>query len=110
LKAAKAAGFDALVRVNGDSPLLDPALVAEGVALFRAGGADLVTNVRPRSFPKGQSVEVIAVAALAAAMAETRDPADREHVTPFLYAHPERFRIRNFAAPRPRPDLQLSVD
>src|SRR6185437_2547862 len=31
LKAAKAAGFDALVRVNGDSPLIDPALVAEGV-------------------------------------------------------------------------------
>jgi spore coat polysaccharide biosynthesis protein SpsF len=110
LEAARAQGFDALVRVNGDSPLLDPALVARGVAIFREDHADLVTNVRPRSFPKGQSVEVIRTTVLAQAMSEATEPGEHEHVTPFLYAHPDRFRIVNFAAPRPRPELQLSVD
>ncbi len=110
LAAARGQKFAALVRVNGDSPLLDPALVSKGIALFRKEDAELVTNVHPRSFPKGQSVEVIATAALEAAMAEAREPAEREHVTPFLYAHPERFRIVNFAAARPRTELQLSVD
>jgi spore coat polysaccharide biosynthesis protein SpsF len=102
--------FDAIVRVNGDSPLLDPALVAEGIALFRATGAAIVSNVRPRSYPKGQSVEVIATVALAEAMGSTKEPADREHVTPFLYAHPERFPLSAFGASRPRPELQLSID
>ncbi|MBV9523022.1 MAG: NTP transferase domain-containing protein [Alphaproteobacteria bacterium] len=110
LEAARRHRLDALVRVNGDSPLLDPALVAKGIALFRRGGSDLVTNVRPRSYPKGQSVEIVAVEALARAMEATQDRADREHVTPFLYAHPEHFRVTNFAAASPRPELQLSID
>jgi len=110
LAAAKAERFNAIVRVNGDSPLLDPALIAEGIALFHATGAAIVSNVRPRSYPKGQSVEVIATIALAEAMASTEEHGDREHVTPFLYAHPDRFPLSTFGAPRPRPDLQLSID
>jgi len=55
--------FDGIVRLSGDSPLLDPALVNQSVKLFRRGGWDLVTNVQIRSFPKGQSVEVVSAGA-----------------------------------------------
>jgi spore coat polysaccharide biosynthesis protein SpsF len=109
LGAAEAHKLDAVVRINGDSPLLDPALVTQAVRLFRRGGVDLTTNVFPRSFPKGQSVEVIATAALARVVRDA-DPADREHVTQHLYRHAGEFRIHNFAAAVPHPELQLSVD
>jgi spore coat polysaccharide biosynthesis protein SpsF len=109
LLAATRCGLRALVRVNGDSPLLDPALVDRAVELFEAGGVDLVTNTFPRSFPKGQSVEVISVAALERAAA-SHDPEDREHVTRFFYRHPEQFRIANFTRTAYAGDLQLSVD
>lgn len=92
--------LDAFVRVNGDSPLLDPVLVAQGIELFRATTPDLATNVFPRSFPPGQSVEVVDGAAFLAARDEF-DDRDREHVTTFFYARPERFRIENFSAPEP---------
>ena len=108
--AGRAAAASAVVRLSGDSPLLDPALVDRAVALFRAESPDLVSNVVIRSFPKGQSVEVIALDALDRAAAAVESPHDREHVTTYLYAHPERFAIRGFSAERPRPDLQLSVD
>jgi spore coat polysaccharide biosynthesis protein SpsF len=108
--AAQHFALDAIVRVSGDSPLLDPALVRQAVKLFRHGEWDVVTNVQVRSFPKGQSVEVIAAAALDRAAKDARAPADREHVTPYLYAHPELFRIRNMVARVARPTLQLSVD
>lgn len=102
--------LDGVVRLSGDSPLLDPALVTHAVKMFRRGNWDLVTNVQTRSFPKGQSVEVISAAALAQAAAEARSASEREHVTPYLYAHPERFRIRNLVARVARPSLQLSID
>jgi spore coat polysaccharide biosynthesis protein SpsF (cytidylyltransferase family) len=110
LGAGEAAAADAIVRVSGDSPLLDPALVDEAVALYRESTVDVVSNVRPRSFPKGQSVEVIAMAALRRAVAQMRAVEEREHVTPYLYAHPEKFAVRAIGAMQPRPDVQLSVD
>jgi spore coat polysaccharide biosynthesis protein SpsF len=110
LGAFDAFALDVGVRVSGDSPLLDPRLVSRALGLFRAGDADLVTNVQVRTYPKGQSVEAIGAAALRRAYAEARAPADREHVTPYFYAHPELFRIRNFTFDPPAPGLQLSVD
>ena len=110
LAAAEAAGADALVRVNGDSPLLDPALVDRAAGLYRAGGAAIVSNVRPRSFPKGQSVEVVSTAALRRAHGRMTEKDEREHVTPHLYDRPDDYPLAGFQAERPRPDLQLSVD
>ena len=110
LGAAEAHGLDALVRVNGDSPLLDQRLVDRGVALLREGGADLVTNVRPRSFPPGQSVEVVRTEALRAAVAEMTEPDDREHVTAWLYRHPDRVRIERFAHDPPVTEPRLTLD
>jgi spore coat polysaccharide biosynthesis protein SpsF len=97
LAGAEAAALDALVRVNGDSPLLDQALVDRGVRLFRQGGRDLVTNVHPRSFPRGQSVEVIGCASLRAVLPGL-SAQDREHVTAGLYRDPDGLTIENFGA------------
>ena len=97
LAGAEAAGLDALVRVNGDSPLLDQALVDRGVRLFRQGGRDLVTNVHPRSFPRGQSVEVIDCASLRGVLSRL-SAQDREHVTAGLYRDPDGLTIENFDA------------
>lgn len=110
LGAARRCGVASFVRLSGDSPLLDPALVDRAAGLFDEERADLVTNVFPRSFPKGQSVEVIAVEALERAAAASGDAEDREHVTRYLYQHADRFRIRNFAHEPNCGDMQLSVD
>jgi spore coat polysaccharide biosynthesis protein SpsF len=111
LAAGRAAGADAIVRISGDSPLLDPALADRAIELLAAmPSLAVVCNVRPRSFPKGQSVEAIRLDALEAAVAEMTLPYDREHVTPFLYDRTERFAVQSFEADAPRPELQLSVD
>lgn len=110
LDAGQAASADALIRISGDSPLMDPTVISLAARLFREGNADIVSNVRPRSFPKGQSVEIIATAALQRAVSAMETAYDREHVTPYLYAHPDKFSLRSFQAERPQPDLQLSVD
>jgi spore coat polysaccharide biosynthesis protein SpsF len=103
-------GGTALVRISGDSPLIDPKIVDRVVDRFRSENCDLATNVFPRSYPKGQSVEVVALDALERAAATTADRQDREHVTRFFYRHPEAFTIRNVAYGRDLSEVQLSVD
>lgn len=102
-------GLDAFLRVNGDSPLLDRRLVDRGLALFDETEPDLATNVFPRTFPHGQSVEVVRAETFLAARPEF-EADDREHVTRFFYEHPERFRIENFAAPEPYAGPSLALD
>lgn len=110
LAAAAEFKVSSFVRVNGDSPLLDPRLIDQGVSLFESASVDLVSNAFPRSFPKGQSVEVISVEALRKVAAESRDPQDHEHVTPYFYVHHDRFRIRNFSSGKELQSIQMSVD
>jgi spore coat polysaccharide biosynthesis protein SpsF len=110
LNAALAARAGALVRINADSPLIDPAIVDRAVELFRQQSPEVVSNVVRRTFPKGQSVEVVAVPALKRAVAAMTTPDEREHVTPWFYANPTRVRIVSFESENPQPEMQLSVD
>lgn len=108
LGAARAHDLEAIVRVNGDSPLLDQRLVDRGVDLLTTSGADLATNVRPRTFPPGQSVEVALTDALERAHAHDSSAEDREHVTGPLYDGS--FAVARFEADPPRTEPAFTVD
>lgn len=91
--AAAETRADAVMRITADCPLIDPDVLAAMVARSGEGDADLVTNARERTFPRGLDAELFTRAALDTMLAEARAPEEREHVTPFLYRHPGRFRI-----------------
>lgn len=101
---------DVVVRLTADCPLVDPAVVAAAVDLRAATGADLVTNGLVRTFPVGLDVEVMTATALRQAAAEARDPAEREHVTPFVHRRPERFRLRALRTPALAGEERWTVD
>ncbi len=101
---------EAFVRLCGDSPFLDYRLVDRAIDLFRNGEQDIVTNVHPRSFPAGQSVEVFATSSFLDGLGRMTDDSDREHVTPYFYRHGGRYTIVNFAAQRDLSSVRLTVD
>jgi len=110
LQAARAHDADAIVRVTSDCPLIDPDVIDRTVLAFRAGDVDYASNaLEPRTYPRGLDVEVIARAALERAGREDRDPAWREHATPFIYRHPESFRLLRVAAGDDHADQRWSV-
>jgi spore coat polysaccharide biosynthesis protein SpsF len=100
----------AFLRISADSPMIDPAIVDRAVRLFRDGMWDLVTNVAKRTFPKGQSVEVLGSAAFVRASRDFVDAVDKEHVTPYFYRHTDRFSIENFECERQLGELSMVVD
>jgi spore coat polysaccharide biosynthesis protein SpsF len=81
------------VRLTADCPLADPALIDRCVESHIASGADYTYNSKDWTFPKGLDVEVCETAALLRAARESADPYDHEHVTPYIYRHPELFRL-----------------
>jgi spore coat polysaccharide biosynthesis protein SpsF len=110
LAAAEYLNADAVVRISGDSPFMDPGLVDTVVQRFRDTAPDIATNVHPRSYPAGMSVEVIATASLQKINQAVTEAADREHVTTYLYRNAGDFRIENVAAPVSLRDVDLALD
>jgi spore coat polysaccharide biosynthesis protein SpsF len=108
-QAADSVGAAAFVRVTGDSPLLDPTLIDIASTLFQAMNCDLVSNTLVRTFPKGQSVEVIRTEALRASLPQMSQD-EQEHVTLRFYRNPQAYRLINFTSGGAWADLQLSVD
>lgn len=108
--AARSAGFDVTVRVSGDSPLLQAAVVDQVIDEFVRGDVDVASNVRPRSFPAGQSVEVVRTELLEEAAAEMTDPFHREHVMTWFYDSPDRYRIRNVSHSEDLSSVRMTVD
>ena len=95
--AAAEASADAVVRITSDCPLMDPGVLdlVVGEYLSHASACDYASNTIVRTFPRGLDVEVFSRAALEAAALEAAAPDEREHVTPFIHHHPNRFRRRS---------------
>lgn len=101
---------DDVVRITADCPLTDPELVGQVLNLHRRRGADYTCNVLPRTYPKGLDVEVARAGALRKAAEEAEDPAEREHVMPYLYRHPEVFTLANLRSGADLGEERWTVD
>ena len=110
LETIKRYDLDAFVRVCGDSPLIDPQLIDQGLETFRTGLFDIVTNNLRRSYPSGQTVEIFGAAAFRLGCERMHKPAHREHVTRYFYENPDGFRIHNFTTAEDYTGIELAVD
>ena len=83
------------IRISGDSPMIDNKIISIMVRQFKAlKKVDIFTNVFPRIFPKGQSVEIIKTKILKDNLKKMSD-IEKEHVTQFFYKNSKKFHIKN---------------
>lgn len=110
--AARAHAAELVVRVTSDCPLIDPGVIDQTIGYFLNGRPqfDYVSNSLERTFPRGLDTEVFWSRTLAEAYAEAADLEEREHVTPYLYRRPQRYRIGNFAGPDMLAQHRWTVD
>jgi spore coat polysaccharide biosynthesis protein SpsF (cytidylyltransferase family) len=84
-----------VLRISGDSPLLWPELVRLFIERSARFQGDLLTTIAPRTFPRGQNMELIRSTALSALASRELTPDDLEHVTPYFYRNADHYRIEN---------------
>jgi spore coat polysaccharide biosynthesis protein SpsF len=101
---------DEVVRLTGDNPLIDPQLIDDIVAFYRAGKYDYAGNAVERTFPRGLDTEVFPMSVLELAWRVARRPYDREHVTTYHRARPDEFRLGMYRDTVDRSHLRWTVD
>jgi len=109
-QCARSFSISILVRITCDNPFIDPTLIDDAIKIFNSGNYDYVSNCKPRTFPQGTEVEVFSFAALEKAWNEANKPSEREHVTPYLYNHPEKFQTFNIINQKNISNLRWTVD
>jgi spore coat polysaccharide biosynthesis protein SpsF len=98
-QAAERWPCERFIRICSDSPLLCTDLLKDAIAKSTLLTADLITNVNPRTFPKGQSLEIVNTATFLAINPEDLTDHDREHVTPIFYRRRNHYQILNLRSP-----------
>ncbi len=89
--AAREYGADHIVRITADCPVLDPVIV-EGIidAYFREG----YDVCRPGTeFPDGLDCAIFSFAVLEDTWKNATLPSDREHISPYMERHTDRYRV-----------------
>jgi spore coat polysaccharide biosynthesis protein SpsF len=112
LEAAQHHGIDLIVETTGDCPLIDPETIHQIIETYHGSDVDYVSNVIERSYPIGMDTQVFTTDILADVAKRTDDPQDHEHVSLFIYHHPEIYRLKNvLASPElTAPDWRLTLD
>lgn len=103
--------FDYVIRISADSPLIHPDVIK---LIFLQACQDptisLTTNVHPRTFPRGQSVEVLPYKTLNSLTQFKMRASDHEHVTKYIYENAGEFRILNVLNDENISHVNLCVD
>lgn len=109
LKAVRTLGSEVVVRTTADNPLVDHRTLTEALERFDPDAMDALVV---EGLPYGAGFEIVSASALERCGRMAKAPEEREHVTPFLYGHPELFRVGRLPAPeRVRmPELRVTVD
>jgi len=109
-QAAKKYKVEIIVRITADCPLADPKLVDKIIKCFLNNNFDYISNVHPPTYPDGLDVEVFSYATLEKTWRKAEKLSEREHVTSYIWKHPEIFKLGNVENEKDLSCMRWTVD
>ena len=112
LEAAKSVKADIIVEITGDCPVIDWRHVDHLIEMFFSGEYDYASNTIERTFPRGFDTQVFPVSVLEEVNEITKSPIDHEHVSIYIYTHPEKYHLLNWHAEDKlfHPEFEITLD
>ena len=95
-EAAKYFSADIIIRITADCPLIDPELCYKTIKPILNNYYDYTSNIHPPSFPDGMDIEALTFETLKKTFNESTKNHQKEHVTPYIYENPTKFKIFNY--------------
>ena len=118
-ECAKKYAFSTIVRIPSDKPLIDPTIVDFIIEKFQSNSYDYISNFSVDmnddnrfipSYPSGTEVEIFSFAALENTWKNATSGYDKEHVTPYIYSHLEKFNIFTIKSERNLSQFRWALD
>lgn len=110
-QAAKAHGIKRIIRVTADCPFIDPEVLDMLILYQKAQSYDYVSNaIDNRTWPHGLDAEVFPIESLERARKEAKLPEEREHVSPYIIRHREKFDLGVVPYRKQLSSIRLTVD
>ena len=109
-RAAQFSKAEIVVRITADCPMIDPQITDKTVNEFLKERPDYASNALIRTYPRGLDTEVFSLQTLECAWRDSSEPYQRAHVTPYIYQHPERFKLLAVQGERGYSDLRWTLD
>ncbi len=96
-KAAILNDLDVVIRTNGDCPFIDANEIDKMIEIWKEKypNYDYISNILEESFPLGMHIEIFKLDSLKRVYDENISNSDREHVTPYIYRNPKKFKVMN---------------
>ncbi|MDP4176911.1 MAG: glycosyltransferase family protein [Bacillota bacterium] len=112
LESAKSVDAEIIVEITGDCPVIDWRHIDKLLEMFFSGEYDFASNAIDRTFPRGFDVDIFPVAILEEVNVITKSPVDHEHVSLYIYTHPEKYRLLSWKAHEKinHPELEITLD
>ena len=101
---------ESFMRICGDSPLIDHNLIDKAISKFDVKKYDILTNIFPRSYPKGQSIEIINSKIFQKIFLLFKNKNNKEHVTTYFYENFKKFKIYKLKNDINQSNINLSID
>lgn len=109
-RALKLEPQNLVVRITADCPLIDPDVVDQTIGALKQHQVDYASNTINPTYPDGLDCEVMTFSSLQRAWQEAKMRSEREHVTPYIYKHPELFTLLNVTNSEDLSSFRLTLD
>jgi spore coat polysaccharide biosynthesis protein SpsF len=108
-------GCENIVRITSDCPVIDPEIIDNMIEEFFAANGkktniDYLSNSLEKTFPRGLDSEIFTFKTLEKTFNEASKLYEKEHVTPYIYQHPELFKLKNYSSSKNYSDLRWTLD
>lgn len=101
---------DPIIRITGDCPLIDPALVEKILRFYLNSNYDYVSNTIIPTFPDGLDTEIFSFATLKKIIHQAKLKSEREHVTIYITKNKKLFKIFNYKNEKDLSQFRWTVD
>jgi len=119
-KCSKLYNLKTIVRITSDDPLIDPFVIDKCLEKFQNKNFDYVSNTISKKderwlpslngFPYGVAVEVFNFSSLEKAWKNSKNPLEREHLSPYFIKNPDLFRLGSITNSDDSSNIRVTVD